>query len=110
MGTPKPTAKPILVIGSLNMDLVARCEQLPRSGQTVFGEDFFTAPGGKGANQAVAAARLGARVSMAGCVGRDQFGAELVGGLRDAGVGAGGVLAVEQPTGTALITVDADGV
>ena len=104
------TAKPVLVIGSLNMDLVARCEHLPRAGQTVFGEDFFTAPGGKGANQAVAAARLGARVSMAGCVGRDQFGAELVGGLRDAGVGADGVLAVEQPTGTALITVDADGV
>jgi len=65
-------AKPILVIGSLNMDLVARCERLPQSGQTVFGSDFFTAPGGKGANQAVAAARLGARVTMAGCVGNDR--------------------------------------
>ena len=66
--------RPILVIGSLNMDLVARCERLPREGQTVFGSAFFTAAGGKGANQAVAAARLGGRVTMAGCVGRDQFG------------------------------------
>ena len=69
------TAQPVLVIGSLNMDLVARCEHLPRAGQTVFGEDFFTAPGGKGANQAVAAARLGARVSMAGCVHSVEFSA-----------------------------------
>ena len=69
-----PSSKPVLVIGSLNMDLVTRCEHLPRTGQTVFGTDFFTAAGGKGANQAVAAARLGARVAMAGCVGDDQFG------------------------------------
>ena len=81
-----PTAKPILVIGSLNMDLVARCEHLPRTGQTVFGTEFFTAAGGKGANQAVAAARLGARVAMAGCVGDDQFGRDLVAGLRRDGV------------------------
>jgi ribokinase len=102
-------AKPILVIGSLNMDLVARCEHLPREGQTVFGQDFFTAAGGKGANQAVAAARLGARVAMAGCVGRDQFGRDLIAGLRDAGVDAGAVVPVDRPTGTALITVDAGG-
>ena len=68
-------SRPILVIGSLNMDLVVRCEALPRVGQTVFGRDFFTAAGGKGANQAVAAARLGARVAMAGCVGGDQLDA-----------------------------------
>ena len=66
--------RPILVIGSLNMDLVARCERLPAKGQTIFGQDFFTAAGGKGANQAVAAARLGGRVAMAGCVGVDAFG------------------------------------
>ena len=102
-------AKPILVIGSLNMDLVARCERLPRVGQTVFGQDFFTAPGGKGANQAVAAAKLGARVAMAGCVGHDQFGRDLIAGLQAAGVGTDAVIPVDHPTGTALITVDAAG-
>jgi ribokinase len=104
-----PTAKPILVIGSLNMDLVARCEHLPRTGQTVFGTDFFTAAGGKGANQAVAAARLGARVTMAGCVGDDRFGHELVAGLRRDGVSSDAVRTVARPTGTALITIAADG-
>lgn len=103
------TARPILVIGSLNMDLVARCEHLPREGQTVFGSDFFTAPGGKGANQAVAAARLGARVAMAGCVGHDQFGRGLLAGVANNGVRTHDVLAVDRPTGTALITVDASG-
>ena len=101
--------RPILVIGSLNMDLVARCEHLPREGQTVFGSDFFTAPGGKGANQAVAAARLGARVTMAGCVGHDQFGQDLLAGLAKDGVRTNDVLAIDRPTGTALITVDASG-
>jgi ribokinase len=104
-----PSVKPVLVIGSLNMDLVARCEHLPRGGQTVFGTDFFTAAGGKGANQAVAAARLGARVTMAGCVGDDQFGADLVAGLRRDGVLLGAVGTVPGPTGTALITIDAQG-
>jgi ribokinase len=102
-------AKPILVIGSLNMDLVARCERLPERGQTIMGRDFFTAPGGKGANQAVAAARLGARVSMAGCVGRDAFGETLLAGLREAGIRSDDVLPVDGPTGTALITIDAAG-
>jgi ribokinase len=101
--------KPILVIGSLNMDLVVRCEALPQRGQTVVGRDFFTAAGGKGANQAVAAARLGARVRMAGCVGRDDLGAALIAGLRAAGVDADDVAAVDAPTGTALIAVDAAG-
>jgi ribokinase len=103
------TAKPILVIGSLNMDLVARCEHLPRTGQTVFGTGFFTAAGGKGANQAVAAARLGAHVSMAGCVGDDAFGRDLIAGLQRDGVRSEHVQAVAQPTGTALITIDAAG-
>ena len=104
-----PSTKPVLVIGSLNMDLVARCEHLPRTGQTVFGTDFFIAAGGKGANQAVAAARLGARVAMAGCVGDDPFGHDLVAGLRRDGVHGDAVQAVAQPTGTALITIDAEG-
>jgi ribokinase len=104
-----PTAKPVLVIGSLNMDLVARCEHLPRGGQTVFGTDFFTAAGGKGANQAVAASRLGARVMMAGCVGDDQSGIDLIAGLRRDGVLLDAVRTVSGPTGTALITIDAQG-
>jgi ribokinase len=103
------TGRPVLVVGSLNMDLVARCESLPRIGQTVFGQDFFTAAGGKGANQAVAAARLGASVAMAGCVGNDQFGRDLMAGLAHAGVRTGTVATTDRPTGTALITVDADG-
>src|ERR1700719_4310011 len=102
-------ARSVLVVGSLNMDLVARCEQLPRTGQTVFGTDFFTAAGGKGANQAVAAARLGARVAMAGCVGDDQFGIDLVAGLRRDGVLLGTLENVPGPTRTALITSDAQG-
>jgi ribokinase len=102
-------AKPVLAIGSLNMDLVARCERLPERGQTIIGRDFFTAPGGKGANQAVAAARLGALVSMAGCIGRDPFGQALVAGLHDAGVRTDDVVPVDAPTGTALITIDAAG-
>jgi ribokinase len=102
-------ARPVLVIGSLNMDLVARCELLPLTGQTIFGQDFFTAAGGKGANQAVAAARLGASVAMAGCVGNDQFGRDLLAGLRDARVHTGTVATTDRPTGTALITVDASG-
>ena len=101
--------KPVLVIGSLNMDLVARCEHLPERGQTIMGRDFFTAPGGKGANQAVAAARLGAQVSMAGCVGKDAFGEALVAGLRDAGIRTDDVMPADGPTGTALITIDAAG-
>ncbi len=102
-------SRPILVIGSLNMDLVVRCEALPRVGQTVFGRDFFTAAGGKGANQAVAAARLGARVAMAGCVGGDQFGRDLLAGLTAARVATDAVQSADRPTGTALITVDAAG-
>jgi ribokinase len=102
-------AKPIVVIGSLNMDLAAQCETLPRSGQTVFGQDFFTAAGGKGANQAIAAARLGAQVTMAGCVGADAFGRDLIAGLRAAGVATDAIRVVDVATGTALITIDRAG-
>src|SRR5579871_4251711 len=104
-----PIAKPVLVIGSLNMDLVARCEHLPRPGQTVFGTDFFSAAGGKGANQAAAAARLGAPVTLAGCVGTDPFGTDLLAALRADGVRVDAVRTVPGPTGTALITIDAQG-
>ena len=101
--------RPILVIGSLNMDLVARCERLPERGQTIMGSDFFTAAGGKGANQAVAAARLGGRVSMAGRVGRDAFAATLLAAMRDAGIDARHIERADSPTGTALITIDVTG-
>src|SRR3954452_405603 len=99
----------LTVVGSINLDLVARVEALPRAGETVVGRDFVRVPGGKGANQAVAAARLGARVRMVGAVGDDALAEEALGGLRS----GGGVLEVGrvdgEPTGVALIFVAADG-
>lgn len=103
------TTKTVLVIGSLNMDLVVSVEKLPHQGETVFGSSFATFPGGKGANQAVAAGKLGAAVKMAGCVGRDGFGADLLNGLQASHVDRTCVEQVDQSTGTALITVDAAG-
>ena len=97
----------LTVVGSINLDLVARVEALPRAGETVFGRDFVRVPGGKGANQAVAAARLGARVRMVGAVGDDPLAEEALAGLREAGVEL--ELTREGTTGIALILVDADG-
>lgn len=96
----------IVVFGSINMDLVARTPRLPAPGETVSGHTFFTAPGGKGANQAVACARLGAPTRMVGRVGDDVLGAELRAGLRDAGVDERDVLTTPGPSGVALIAVD----
>ncbi|HZH60857.1 MAG TPA: ribokinase [Metabacillus sp.] len=76
----------VLVIGSINMDLVTQTNTIPRVGETVLGENFFTVPGGKGANQAVAAAKLGANVTLLGCVGDDAFGNELKQHLQKQGV------------------------
>lgn len=102
--------KPILVIGSLNMDFVVRTESLPLPGETVKGRDFSTIPGGKGANQAVAAARLGGRVRMVGRVGQDGFGPTLVEGLSSAGVDASQVRPTAGvATGVALILVERRG-
>jgi len=103
MATPNLT-----VVGSINLDLVVRSEHLPRPGETVSGARFARVPGGKGANQAVAAARLGAQVALVGCVGHDELAAEALGGLREAGVEARW-LVKDAPTGIALITVDAAG-
>jgi ribokinase len=98
----------IAVVGSINLDLVARCERLPRPGETVTGATFARYPGGKGANQAVACARLGAGVTMIGAVGTDPLADEALTGLRDAGV-ALDLMEAESPTGIAVILVDAEG-
>jgi ribokinase len=95
----------ITVVGSVNLDLVARVERLPRPGETVAGASFARLPGGKGANQAVACALLGADVTLVAAVGSDPFADEALEGLRDAGV-ALQLSLVDAPTGVALIEVD----
>jgi ribokinase len=99
----------ILVIGSINMDLVAQTPRIPAAGETITGTDFATTPGGKGANQAVAAARLGAEVAMLGMVGEDVFGSTLLDTLQQAGVRTESVARVEGPSGIASIAVGAHG-
>lgn len=96
----------VVVIGSLNMDLVTRASRLPRGGETLIGESFATVSGGKGANQAVAAARLGAQVSMVGCVGSDAYGNELRESLLADNIDCQAVSVVEGASGVALIVVD----
>ena len=95
----------VVVVGSINMDLVAATERIPEAGETVTGKSFRTYPGGKGANQAVAAARLGHPVKMIGRLGSDAFGTELREGLQKEGVDVSGVLTSEGASGVALIVV-----
>jgi ribokinase len=97
----------LTVVGSANLDLVARVERLPRPGETVTDATFARVPGGKGANQAVAAARLGANVRFLGAVGEDEFAEEALAGLREADVDLD--VARRGQTGVALITVAEDG-
>jgi ribokinase len=99
----------IIVIGSINLDLIATVERLPDPGETVAGDAFKTAPGGKGANQALAAARAGGEVRMIGAVGKDAFAAEALACLREGKVELSGVEEVETATGTAHILVDRHG-
>ncbi|MDO1580833.1 ribokinase [Rhizobium oryzicola] len=99
----------ITVFGSINMDLIATTARLPQPGETVPGDTFSTAAGGKGANQALAAARAGARVKMAGAVGRDAFAEPALALLGAAHVDLRPVKKVDGPTGTALILVGGDG-
>jgi ribokinase len=99
----------IAVVGSLNMDVIVRVERLPVAGETVLGDDVLFAPGGKGANQAVAAARLGAHVCLLGRLGRDAFGAQLRKDLRDEGVDDTWIAEGPEPTGVASIMVDRAG-
>ncbi|MFJ8105308.1 ribokinase [Streptomyces sp. NPDC096132] len=99
----------IVVLGSTNMDLVAYVEKAPQRGETVTGRQFRTIPGGKGANQAIAAAHAGGTVSMIGAVGNDSFGARLRSSLEHSGVNTDHLRTVEAPSGTAHIVVDAEG-
>jgi ribokinase len=100
-------APDLTVVGSINLDLVARVERLPRPGETLAGHSFDRFPGGKGANQAVGAARLGARARMIGAIGNDSFAADAVAGLDEAGVELH--LRRGGATGVALILVAEDG-
>jgi len=99
----------ITVIGGVNMDLVARVEALPRPGETVLARGYLASCGGKAANQAVAAARMGARVRFVGCVGDDAFGRRARAALAEQGVDVTGLATVDAPTGLALISVDSLG-
>lgn len=96
----------IIVFGSINMDLVVQTPRLPAPGETLAGHSFFTAPGGKGANQAVACARLGAETHMLGRVGNDVFSGALRESLSTAGVNIAGVASCEGPSGVAAIAVN----
>jgi ribokinase len=100
----------VVVVGSINVDLVVRLPRLPRPGETLAADELHTIPGGKGANQAVAAARLGAAVRMIGRVGDDAFGPQLQGGLAAEGIDTEDVLATADcSSGVALINVEASG-
>src|SRR5665213_942089 len=101
--------RPIVVVGSINMDLVAHTHKIPVPGQTVIGTGFDTSPGGKGANQAVAVARLGYPVQMVGMVGEDVFGQALLRNLSNAGVGTKAVARISGPSGVAPILVAESG-
>jgi ribokinase len=97
----------IIVFGSINMDLVAQTTRLPRKGETVLGKNFFSAPGGKGANQAVAAAKLGIETYMVGRVGDDDFGQTLLNSLKEANVNTDYVTVTQNIcSGVAVIAVD----
>src|SRR5208282_6161002 len=101
--------KPIVVVGSVTMDMVSRAKSIPIIGQTVIGTGFETTPGGKGANQAVAAARLGYPVKMVGMVGQDVYGPALLENLGHAGVGTEAMEPVAGPSGLAPIFLAKNG-
>jgi ribokinase len=96
----------ILVVGSLNMDLVINVNEMPKSGETIIGKNFEFSPGGKGANQAYAAGKLGGNVCMIGAVGKDSYGEKLIQNLKSVGVNTEGIKIVDCNTGTAFITVN----
>jgi ribokinase len=99
----------IVVFGSINLDLITRVERIPGPGETTLGGDYATSPGGKGANQALAARRAGAEVAMVGAVGKDSFAAEALALLKADGVDLAATVEVAAPTGAAFIAVDGHG-
>ncbi|GEP00444.1 ribokinase [Methylobacterium haplocladii] len=99
----------IIVFGSINVDLVTKVARIPRPGETVTGDAYQRLPGGKGANQALAARRAGAEVRMLGAVGDDAFAEPALVNLREAGVDLSSVRRTDRPTGVAFIVVDAEG-
>ena len=102
-----PTRVTVTVLGSLNYDLIAVAPRFPEAGESLIGNTFYSAHGGKGGNQAVAAARLGARVNMIGRVGNDTFGAEMLQGLKNFGVISSGItIQPDVSSGIAHITID----
>src|SRR3954465_1308441 len=104
-----PPRGTVLVVGSINVDLVVTLEPLPEPGETVSGGRFARHGGGKGANQAVAAARLGAHVAMIAAAGADELGDAAGAELAAEGIDVSGIVRVPEPTGVALIVVDAAG-
>ena len=99
----------ITVLGSVNLDLIATVSRIPQPGETVPGTSFTTAPGGKGANQALAAARAGGKVRLVGAAGRDRMGDEALALLQQGGVDLGALRRLDQQQGVAMIMVDAAG-
>jgi len=109
MSSSSSTRFDVVVVGSANLDLVARTSRLPKPGETVSGSHFFEACGGKGVNQAIASARAGARTAFVGALGRDHAGETLLAALVKDGVDVSAVQRVSAPTGRALIGVSDDG-
>ncbi len=101
--------KKVAVIGSINMDLVTVCERAPIGGETLFGDEFFQVPGGKGANQAAAIGKLGTEVIMLGKTGKDSFGKDLISSLKASGVNTDYIEECEVSTGIAKIIVERNG-
>jgi ribokinase len=102
-------ARKIVVVGSSNTDMILKLDRIPKPGETILGGEFITAAGGKGANQAVAAAKAGGNVTMVARVGRDMFGERAIAGLRECGINVDHVQYDESPSGVALIFVAQDG-
>ena len=110
MSTPqKDFAFDVVVVGSANLDLVATLDHLPKPGETIVARDYAEHAGGKGVNQAVACARMGARTAFVGCVGNDDAGAFLRGVLENEGIDTTMLRVVDMPTGRAFINVDSRG-
>ena len=106
---PEQSSANILVLGGINIDLIATADRIPLPGETVTGDLFYTTPGGKGANQAVASARMGARVQMVGKVGRDSFGPGLIEDLRTEGIDVSAVAEqADAASGVAVILLDGE--